>query len=187
MTPTLYSAISWSVLFLFICSRFRICDRFRGCTTTAAYLRVGNCGNSRCLISRDICLTVSTARMLAKITSPPNNSVVTGFLSSLRGTIAPLFVQITAIVRSESDNQWWVQEITSPTSASGKRRGDWTVRAYFGDEENGKGNQFEVIALASNKPVLERLLLGIYLTQGMTIDTVPQWCQSEVLLLRRED
>jgi hypothetical protein len=115
------------------------------------------------------------------VTSPSSGSVIQGYKIDVIGKVDPPSARVTVIVRSETDSRWWVQEIVKPSGLSGV----WTLTAHIGKQNEGKGETYEIVALASNDSTLYNLFTKRFLYEGLTLNQTPRWCQSELILIRR--
>jgi hypothetical protein len=117
------------------------------------------------------------------ITHPPAFSVAHSHYLQMKGTIASKKARVTLIVRAETDTQWWVQEIIYVNDRASLSA--WTVDALLGTPSQGVGENFHIIALASPNPRLLDLLGGRDLVKGQRLKKVPDWSQSEPIIVWR--
>lgn len=103
---------------------------------------------------------------------------------TITGTVRPSTARVTAVIRSERDTRWWVQELSSSTGC-GDSVGEWSLRACLGTGQEGINEEYEIIALALNDGILFEVLTGRWLHVGLTSPTIPLWNQSQTLLVHR--
>lgn len=115
------------------------------------------------------------------VTSPSNGLEIQGYEIDVVGKVTPPSAQVTVIVRSETDIRWWVQEVIKPPELSGV----WTLTANIGKPNEGKGETYEIVALASNDTTLFNLFTWRFLFKGLTLHQTPRWNQSELVVIRR--
>lgn len=108
------------------------------------------------------------------IQRPRNGARVEGYRLRVEGVARPASSLVTLLVRSESDERWWVQDVVRPDPQSGL----WQIDAYLGTPKEGVRQSFTILALASNDGVLFNVLAGRRLLRGMTLETVPLWNRS---------
>jgi hypothetical protein len=115
------------------------------------------------------------------IQQPPNGARIDSFHLRVEGIVAPASSVVTLLVRSESDDRWWVQDVVRADPKSGK----WLIDAYVGTPTEGVHQSFTLIALASDDDVLFNLLAGRHLRRGMVLGTVPPWNRSALRVVWR--
>jgi hypothetical protein len=120
---------------------------------------------------------------VVKITDPPAFSMTGGYRLRVKGTVSPSAARVTLVVRSEKAIDWWVQQTASVDS--NEARGTWTIDAFLGTPSQGSFQSFQVIALASPNPWLLDLLSGRCLMAGQRSKKVPDWSQSDPIVVRR--
>ncbi len=116
-----------------------------------------------------------------RITRPSNGAKAAGYKLRVEGTARPSRVLVTLVVRSESDDRWWVQDVVQPDPATGR----WAIESYLGTPEQGGGENFYIVALASADGPLTNFLLSRRLRPGMVVRAMPRWNQAEPLVVRR--
>ncbi|MBI4514935.1 MAG: hypothetical protein HY699_03850 [Deltaproteobacteria bacterium] len=84
------------------------------------------------------------------ITSPRQGDVVE-VRALIEGCVENPKLHVYVLVRPLAVGGWWVQP-ASPVDRDGK----WRVLAYFGTEEAGRGEYFEIVAVASTEAKLLR-------------------------------
>lgn len=117
------------------------------------------------------------------ITSPPARTEIRSHRLDVSGVVEPHTARVTLAVRSESDKQWWIQEVVSPDSVSGR----WSIKPFIGEPAVGKGKIFELLALSSDDTFLFNVLTARYLYRGLTMRELPRWNRSQPLTIRRTE
>jgi hypothetical protein len=115
------------------------------------------------------------------IRQPKNGARVEGNRLRVEGVARPASSLVTLVVRSESDERWWVQDVVRPDPQSGL----WLIDAYLGTPTEGVRQSFTIVALASDDGVLLNVLAGRRLSRGMTLATVPLWNRSSPCVVWR--
>lgn len=123
----------------------------------------------------------SSRQLAIEITSPATASRVEGHQVWISGTVDPTDAQVAVAVRAEGSDLWWLQETVRPQAD-----GRWSIAAYLGEPEVGRGEDFQVVALASTDPPWLDLLKGRRPTPGTTTPSLPLWSRSEAIVLTRE-
>jgi len=121
-------------------------------------------------------------RVEVAIRQPTNGTRVEGHRLRVEGVVRPASSLVTLVMRSESDEHWWVQDVVRPDPQSGL----WFIDAYVGTPKVGARQSFTIIALASDDGALFNLLAGRRLSRGMTLGTVPLWNRSSPHVIWRE-
>ncbi len=108
-----------------------------------------------------------------EITSPAEGATVT-MTELVRGTVSDPKLNVYILIHPLVTNLWWVQNI--PTVGPDGR---WQSLCYFGTENNGIGEPFEIIAIATTKQELYK--------PGDTLKTVPSdILRSTIVTVQRE-
>jgi hypothetical protein len=115
------------------------------------------------------------------IEHPPNGTRVEGYRLRVEGAVHPASSLVTLLVRSESDDRWWVQDVVHPDPQSGR----WLIDAYVGTSTEGVRQSFTLLALASDDGVAFNLLTARHLQRGMSLRIVPQWNRSPLHVVWR--
>lgn len=121
-------------------------------------------------------------KAVVTIRQPPNGTRVAGYRLRVEGVARPADSLVTLVVRSETDEHWWVQDVVRPDPQSGL----WSIDAYLGTPTQGVRQSFTILALASADGTLFNLLTGRRLSRGMTWWTVPLWNRSPPQVVWRE-
>jgi len=122
---------------------------------------------------------------IVKITDPAASSASNGYRLRVKGTVSPTTARVALVVRSEKAIEWWVQQ---PVSVNGHEPpGAWTIDAFLGSPFQGSSENFQVIALASPNPWLLDLLSGRSLMAGQRTKKVPNWSQSDPIVVWRKE
>jgi hypothetical protein len=116
--------------------------------------------------------------------SGPMLTELTGTHLRLRGTVTPAQSRVTVVVRSETDQRWWVQSVVSAEN-DGSGAGRWAIDAVIGSAQEGNDENFQIVALASADSFAFNLITGRFLFKGNTLRNMPQWQQSEPIVVRR--
>ncbi len=115
------------------------------------------------------------------VTSPSTGAILQSKNVEVNGNVKPASAIVTIAVRAESDTHWWIQDVVQPDPISGK----WNIAVTLGTDTAGKGQAFELIALASTESVLSNALAGRYLYKGLRITDLPVWNRSSLILVTR--
>lgn len=115
------------------------------------------------------------------ITRPEGGAIVEGYKLRVEGTAKPAEALVTLAVRSEKDQTWWVQDLVRPDPVSGR----WSIESYLGTPNEGRGEHYYLVALASADGPFTSFLLGRRLSTGMKLRTIPPWNQSEPIVVWR--
>jgi len=106
---------------------------------------------SMCLVSQ---------AMEIKITRPENNAEL-GQQELVQGKVSPVTKsRVCVLVHPMATNLWWVQNPPSVINADGT----WQTLCYFGTENQGVGEYFELVAIVVNSQLKE----------GKTMSELPQ-------------
>lgn len=90
----------------------------------------------------------------------------------IRGKVSDRQLRVYVLVRPlASSSGWWVQRAASPTGSDGS----WRTLAYFGTENEGINEIFEIVAVAPTSS----------LSEGKLLEEVPAGLRSETLSVRR--
>jgi hypothetical protein len=120
------------------------------------------------------------------VESPTIGAQVASDVVRISGSVDPPGAAVTVMVRSETDERWWIQD---PATRAEDGTGRWTIEAHLGTKteglgRDGRGETFNVIAIGSADSSLFNLLTGRTLTAG-PYETTPRWAQSSPLIVRR--
>jgi len=89
--------------------------------------------------------------------------------------------KVFVLVHPLATDTFWVQNI--PQVSQDRR---WRVEAFFGTEAAGRGESFEILAVATNESQVLRILRGTNLTPGTRLPTVsPYLAKSQTVTVRR--
>jgi hypothetical protein len=88
--------------------------------------------------------------ILINIESPRQNEQV-GLDGLIKGKVSDPKIPVYVLVHPFSTNQWWIQRNASPPRPDGS----WQTTAYFGTETLGIGEEFEVVAIATDRRFFE--------------------------------
>ena len=109
-----------------------------------------------------------------EITSPSDGATVT-MTELVRGTVSDPKLNVYVLIHPLTTNLWWVQNI--PTVGPG---GKWQSFCYFGTENLGIGEPYEIIAVATSKKKLYK--------PGDTLEIVPlDLLRSRIVTVRRAE
>jgi hypothetical protein len=115
------------------------------------------------------------------IETPTNGATVTGYRSTIRGTLKEhTNARVYVVVRPLLPLDYWVQDAVTADST-----GNWQVNAYFGDANAGAGEDYEIIAVATDENFLVTLLTGNLLTPGKTATLPRNSNRSNIVTVRR--
>jgi hypothetical protein len=128
------------------------------------------------------------------ITPSPVNIMITkpqsGYEQSdtelyVEGIVSPAESTVVVMVRSESDNKWWIQSAIQPQEKI-NGIGKWTMKAYIGTKKEGINQTYNIIALASNDSPFFNFITGRALISTI-YGSLPTWNKSEpIVVLRKE-
>lgn len=111
----------------------------------------------------------------------PKDGVEVGQRGLVAGKTEPALGAIYVLVRPRSKNTWWVQDLPRVDGD-----GNWSVNAYFGTTDIGVGENFDIIAVATNENPLTQALRGVNLSVGQQISTsVPSLAKSNIVVVKR--
>lgn len=116
-----------------------------------------------------------------QILRPPNGLTIEGHKLRIEGTANPAGALVTVVIRAETAEGWWVQDLVRPDPVSGR----WSIEGFLGTPAEGGGENYSLVALASAEDPFTRFLLGRRLRAGMVVRTIPLWNQSEPVVVRR--
>lgn len=103
----------------------------------------------------------------------------------VEGIVSPAESTVVVMVRSESDNKWWIQSAIQPQEKI-NGIGKWTMKAYIGTKKEGINQTYNIIALASNDSPFFNFITGRALI-STTYGSLPTWNKSEpIVVLRKE-
>jgi len=118
------------------------------------------------------------------IALPKSGDQVTEPYVVISGTVIPNNARVTLVVRSEKAIKWWIQNMAEVKTVEGVA-GQWQTKVSLGTQEEGIGENFQIIAIASADNVLFNILTGRHFTVRQPCDNIPKWEQSEPIVLRR--
>jgi hypothetical protein len=75
-----------------------------------------------------------------------------GRIARLAGSVTDSSATVCALVHPPVMSGWWVQPPPKPLRQAGPGKWQWEGRAWFGSADVGKGDEFEVMALAEPSP-----------------------------------
>lgn len=103
------------------------------------------------------------------VIEPQDRAVATSNQYLVKGTVSEPEATVYVLVRSlKTPETIWVQDLPTIDSA-----GNWQVNAYLGELEIGKGQDYEISAIASDDSYLVKLLTGTIMKIGPRTD-LPQ-------------
>lgn len=117
------------------------------------------------------------------ILQPPNGARVEGSRLRVSGVVQPPGALVTLVVRSETDDRWWVQDVVRADA----RSGEWSIEAFVGTPTEGRGKRFTILALASADSALFHVFTGRLMARGMSPHSVPLWNRSPLHVVWRAD
>lgn len=117
-----------------------------------------------------------------RIDVPVETAVVNGRKLLVEGTVSPpdALVQILVHPSSKDEDPWWVQP------APIQEGGEWDATIRLGKRTDGRGQYFQIVAVASPRPRLLDLLHYQRLRQGQRVDALPALPRSEIVTVWRE-
>jgi hypothetical protein len=114
------------------------------------------------------------------ILSPPSGAELSE-QALVEGKVAAPRAEVYVVVHPLETEHWWVQ--SRPLV---QRDGRWQVQVQLGTSIAGKGEQFEILALATDESRFEQLLRGESFATGQEIDSIsPYLAQSNLVTVRR--
>ena len=122
-----------------------------------------------------------------RIISPLSGTPVNGPKTTIAGTVSPPHGRVLVLIHPVDSNRWWVQiEPHMSPQESNDTKSQWETTIYLGDETRGIGEQFEVVALGSQDPLLFDILTGRYYQTGDEVYSLPPLSRSNLVTLCRE-
>lgn len=110
-------------------------------------------------------------KVQVQIDSPQQNAEVL-MEHPVKGKVSNPKVRVYVLVHPLKTNQWWVQRLPSPPNQDGS----WRTVCFFGTETQGAGEEFEVLAIATNDS----------LSEGTTLKELPQCgARSDIVTVKR--
>lgn len=125
-------------------------------------------------------------RVQVSIDVPASGHTVEGYRLRIAGTVHPADAEVAVLVRSEIDDHWWVQPVVR-ADRTGDGPGRWSVNGYVGTARDGRGENFQLVALASADGRLFNLFTGRYLRRGYRLGTIPPWPMSDPVVIHRAE
>ncbi len=111
----------------------------------------------------------------------PTNGAELNELALVEGKIAAPRADVWVVVHPLSTARWWVQ--SQPLV---QRDGRWQVQVHLGTPSAGNGQQFEILALATDESRFEKLLRDENLFMGQELDSIsPYFAKSNLITVRR--
>jgi hypothetical protein len=130
--------------------------------------------------------TLSPSPVSVEITAPEPQTEFSNFEITVEGNVSPPWARVYALVHPHTTDQWWVQNLPPFRHADlGGKSATWETTAYIGTETLGVDDSYDIIALASNEPLLLDILIGRYLQPAETRNELPFLNQSNVVTVRR--
>ena len=121
-----------------------------------------------------------------RITSPSSGTIINESKIAITGTVSPPHARVLVLVHPVDSNRWWVQLAPRLSlQESNQAESQWETTIYLGDETQGVGEEFEVIALGSQAPLLFDILTGRYHQSGDEVYALPPLSRSNVVSLCR--
>jgi hypothetical protein len=114
------------------------------------------------------------------VVEPKDNAQIEGYRYLIKGTVGDSNARVSVIVRPLTPLDYWVQE--PPTIDAS---GNWQVNAHFGETTVGIGEQYEIIALATNENFIVTWVTGNSLPIGMRQDLPSSTNRSNVVTVTR--
>ncbi|MHB9073162.1 MAG: hypothetical protein ACYC6G_06535 [Desulfobaccales bacterium] len=118
-----------------------------------------------------ITTSASYGQSLTLTVAAPEQNAEVGPRAMVKGKISDPSLQVFILIRSMATNDFWIQPV--PIVAS---NGAWASYCYFGEPNEGRGDPYEIIAIASsNKKLLKegKLLYHISEIKNIAIKTDP--------------
>lgn len=116
------------------------------------------------------------------IADPHNDGAVT-MRYLIQGSVSNPHSRVYVMVHPLTVPEMWVQ---NPPVVGAD--GSWQTYAYFGTTTLGLGDQYEVVAIASDENFLVTLATGNYLKEGQIIQNLPRNTnRSEVVTVQRSE
>jgi hypothetical protein len=97
------------------------------------------------------------------IAAPQDGLKIDGYRYLVKGAASDSNARVYVLVRPLETLDYWVQE--QPTIDA---TGNWQVNAYLGEKKTGIGQDYEIMALATNENWLVTLMTGNLLQVGKT-------------------
>ena len=120
-------------------------------------------------------------RIEVKILEPVHDAEV-GQRVLVRGEAIPAPVVLYVLVHPLGTDQWWVQDVPLV-----QNDGRWNVNAYIGAETLGRGELFEILAVATNENWVLRLLRDARLAPAQRLATIPEaFARSNLVVVKRK-
>jgi len=117
---------------------------------------------------------VTNVQVQIQIESPQQNAEVT-LTEIVKGKVSDPKMPIYVLVHPMSTNLWWVQNLPAPPNQDGS----WQTLCYFGTENEGIGEYFEVVAIATGRTSRR-------LRAGQTLEELPKdVTRSDIVTVRR--
>ncbi|MGA2224807.1 MAG: hypothetical protein ABSH41_10235 [Syntrophobacteraceae bacterium] len=111
----------------------------------------------------------------------PQTQAQVGQRALVEGEVSPILVHVYVLVHPLSSDRWWVQDLPLV-----QNDGHWQVKVYLGTENVGKGEEYEILAVATNESIVTRLLRGDYPAPGQQLKAIaPYFAKSNVIVVRR--
>jgi hypothetical protein len=114
----------------------------------------------------------AAAPLEVEIDSPAQGGKV-GVETLVKGRVSDPAVHVYVLIRPMKIRYWWVQRIPAPPS----RSGIWQTFCYFGTLTEGRGESYEIVAIASRT--------RLDLKEGQTLVAIPEQAHSAVVTVRR--
>lgn len=109
----------------------------------------------------------TVAPIAITITSPAADST-SKYMASVAGRVEDPNAQVFVFVQANESPGFWPQPASAVEST-----GDWKANAYLGEQRNGNGQKFDVIAIATHENVLAAFLGGRRFEVGKKLDRLP--------------
>ncbi len=123
------------------------------------------------IFNMNIFMIANSSDVTIEIIHPKNNSEV-GHNELVRGKVTQNDINIYVLVHPMLTNLWWVQRPPAGINSDGS----WQTIAYFGTENQGIGEYFELSAIATDRNYKE----------GQTLKEIPaNAVRSDIITVKR--
>jgi uncharacterized membrane protein (UPF0136 family) len=131
---------------------------------------------------------VPSRPVAVEITSPLSRTEIGGQTTTILGTVSPADSRVMILIHPWDADHWWVQEGPAIVGIDEETNSAvWQAQIVLGEENVGRNEAFEVIALGSQDPLLFDLLVGRHLAEGEEVVGLPVLSQSNSLVLVRTE
>jgi hypothetical protein len=128
---------------------------------------------------------VSADPAMVHIEHPTDEQVVAEAWLTVEGYVEPVDASVMILVHPTGERDegqsWWAQAAVQKGIA-----GAWRGTINLGSSTNGKGRHFQIIAVATSRPILARLR-GLMVYEGQQVLRPPALPRSEIVSVWRSE